>query len=230
MKRITIATAALVSLALAGSACGAGPGTDTTATATPAAPSPTATVAGSASPRSPGPSGSPAPTETSPATPTPGATPGRTTTAAPGETSPPTGTDRVSVTRAPEHPPIVQGARFARHDGFDRVVIDLQGARTGYTVDWVRKLYEDGSGKPVDVNGGAYLQVTLKPANAHTEDGEITFGRKPVLRPGLPNLATVVRTGDFEGVVTIALVLRHRAGFRVSEQSDPTRLIVDIAH
>ncbi|MFC7382524.1 AMIN-like domain-containing (lipo)protein [Sphaerisporangium rhizosphaerae] len=237
MNRIAVA-AALLPVALATAACGAAPGSDTSASSTPAASSP------GPAPASPDPSISspavtpavtPVVTPSGRTVPTPGETGGvppvsRTPTAGASEPPAPTSTRRVAVTRSPERPPVVTGARFAAHPGFDRVVIDLRGAKTGYSVDWVRKLYEDGSGKLVDIKGGAYLQVMLKPANAHTENGRPTFPRTPVLRPGLPNLLGVVRTGDYEGVVTVALVLRERAGFRVFEQSDPARLVIDVAH
>ncbi|MGW4637630.1 AMIN-like domain-containing (lipo)protein [Sphaerisporangium sp. NPDC004334] len=237
MNRIAVA-AALLPLALVTAACGAAPGSDTSASSTPAASSP------GPAPASPDPSVSspavtpavtPVVTPSGRTVPTPGETGGvppvsRMPTAGASEPPAPASTRRVAVTRSPERPPVVTGARFAAHPGFDRVVIDLRGAKTGYSVDWVRKLYEDGSGKLVDIKGGAYLQVMLKPANAHTENGRPTFPRTPVLRPGLPNLLGVVRTGDYEGVVTVALVLRERAGFRVFEQSDPARLVIDIAH
>ncbi len=36
--------------------------------------------------------------------------------------------------------------------------------------------------------------------------------------------------GDFEGVVTFGLGLRERAGFRVFNLSNPTRIVVDVGH
>ena len=36
--------------------------------------------------------------------------------------------------------------------------------------------------------------------------------------------------GDFEGVVTFGLGVRHRTGFRVFRLTDPTRIAVDVAH
>ncbi|WP_248965468.1 AMIN-like domain-containing (lipo)protein [Sphaerisporangium perillae] len=236
MKRIAVATV-LMSLALV-AACGTEPAPGSSPTSTPDGPAPSSTgpVPTGSSP-APSASAPPSGTDTTPpsgrppVTLSPSGVPS-TLRPSPGSTDlpPPTSTGQVRVTRTPARPPLVKGARFATHQGYDRVVIDLQGEKTGYTVDWVRKLYEDGSGKLIDIKGGAYLQVMLTPANAHTEDGKPTWTRSRVLRPGLANLRTVVRSGDFEGVVTVALVLRRRAGFRVIEQSDPYRLVIDIAH
>ncbi|GAA3841279.1 hypothetical protein GCM10022226_74670 [Sphaerisporangium flaviroseum] len=212
MKRIAVA---LVPLALL-VACGTTPGAPSEVTVTPA--SPIVSLSPSASDQTSSP---PTPT-TGPATLTP--------SAGPSEPAPPTATKPVEVKRTPAEPPVVKGARFAGHKGFDRVVIDLQGDRTGYKVDWVKQLVQDGSGDPIDIKGGAYLQVVLTPATAHTEDGKPTWGRTPVLEPDLTNVRNVVQAGDFEGVVTIAIVLRHRAGFRVIDQSNPSRLVIDVAH
>ncbi|MBO3745179.1 hypothetical protein J5X84_03795 [Streptosporangiaceae bacterium NEAU-GS5] len=148
----------------------------------------------------------------------------------PSELAPPDQVKQVRVERSPATPPLVTGVRFAGHEGYDRVVVDLDGAPTGYQARWVTQIVQDGSGDPVNVKGGAYLQITLTPANAHDESGEPTWkgGKKVMTR--LPNVIAVVNNGDFEGVVSIGLALDHKAGFRVIQQSSPTRLVIDVAH
>ncbi|MER5650016.1 hypothetical protein [Streptosporangium sp. NPDC002524] len=143
---------------------------------------------------------------------------------------PPTSTKEIEVDRAIETQPTVTGARFGRHKGFDRVVIDLKGDLPGYTARWVPKLVQDGSGDAVDVKGGAYLQLTITPAVAHTEAGKPTWTGGPIFQTKLGNVRNVVRTGDFEGVVSVGVVLGRKAPFRVLEQKNPYRLVVDIAH
>ncbi|MFC4586621.1 AMIN-like domain-containing (lipo)protein [Sphaerisporangium corydalis] len=226
MKRIAAALAPLALLV----ACGTAPGTptppssssDATVSASPTDSESPFPVPSDSGPQSPVPSASGSTSPSEPATGTP--------SAGTSEPPPPTGTGQVEVKRTPARPPFVKGARSAAHPGYDRVVIDLQGPKTGYTVGWVKQIVEDGSGDPVELKGGAFLQVTMTPAAAHTEDGKPTWGRRPVLLPGLTNVRGVVRSGDFEGVVTVAISLRHRAGFRVIEQSDPYRLVIDVAH
>ncbi|GIH89585.1 hypothetical protein ACFFMN_13690 [Planobispora siamensis] len=143
---------------------------------------------------------------------------------------PPTGTRTVEVKRSLEEPPIVTGVRYAEHRGFDRVVVDYRGALPGYRVEWVPELVQDGSGEPFKVEGGAYLQVTIIPANAHDEDGTPTWKGGPIFKASLGNVKNVVRTGDFEAVVGVGIVLEHRAGFRVKEYRSPNRLVIDVAH
>ncbi|SDQ86530.1 AMIN-like domain-containing (lipo)protein [Thermostaphylospora chromogena] len=177
----------------------------------------------------PGATTSKSPSAESPPTadaPTPDAS---TPTAGQGLTAP-TSTRPVEVTKDVADPPIVTGVRYGGHRGFDRVVIDLDGGVPGYAVRWVDQVVQDGSGEPIDVEGGAFLQITLRPAHAHTSEGEPTWTGGPVFHAGLPNVRDVVRNGDFEAVVSVAIALDHRAGFRVLEQRNPSRLVVDVAH
>ncbi|MEW9526982.1 hypothetical protein [Microbispora sp. NPDC049125] len=147
-----------------------------------------------------------------------------------GEPAPPTSADAVKVERGPAEPPLVTGVRVAAHDGYDRVVVELKGAMTGYTADWVDKIIQDGSGTVVDATGGAYLQLTLAPASAHDLAGKPTWKGPREVAANLPNVTRVVNNGDFEGVVSIGLVLARKAPFRITEQSGPTRLVIDVGH
>ncbi|RBQ17177.1 hypothetical protein DP939_27300 [Spongiactinospora rosea] len=167
----------------------------------------------------------PEPTETTETT-----EPSEPVTSRPPAPSPPTSTREVQVDRQGMDPAVVKRVRYAGHPGFDRVVIDLSGAVPGYSVRWAKSLVQDGSGDPIPVMGGAYLQVSLRPANAHTDSGALTWTGGPVFRAGLANVTDVVRTGDFEGVVGVGIVLDHRAAFCVSEQKRPPRLVLDVAH
>ncbi|MDF5751293.1 hypothetical protein [Spongiactinospora sp. TRM90649] len=193
-------------------ACGSGSGQATTAPGT-----------GSPAPGSATPSADAPTSATSPASPTTSGSPSAVAL-------PPTGTEEVEVERDGMDPALVRKVRFAGHPGFDRVVIDLTGAVPGYSARWASKLVQDGSGDPIPVKGGAYLAVTLRPAHAHDTDGDPVWTGGPIYTAGLTNVTKVVRTGDFEGVVGVGLVLDHRAGFRVFEQKNPSRLVVDVAH
>ncbi|MFD9940290.1 hypothetical protein ACFWYW_13505 [Nonomuraea sp. NPDC059023] len=142
----------------------------------------------------------------------------------------PTGTAEIDVDRTGGEAAIVYGVRYATHPNFDRVVVDFKGEIPGYTVTWVDELVEDGSGKPIDVQGGAYLQMVLTPADAHTAKGKPTWIGGPIFQADLANVSSVVRTGDFEGRVGVGIVLDRRAAFDVTEQHRPNRLVIDVAH
>jgi hypothetical protein len=148
----------------------------------------------------------------------------------PATLKPPTSTEEVKVQHPAAVPPIVTGARFAEHGGFDRVVIDLKGDFPEYTVKWVSELIQDGSGDPIDAKGGAYLHLSMTPAAAHSEAGEPSWPGGPIFQADLGNVQHVVKTGDFEGVVGVGIVLDRKAAFRVLEQKAPNRLVIDVAH
>jgi hypothetical protein len=121
--------------------------------------------------------------------------------------------------------------RAGRHAGFDRVVFELQGNLPGYRIQYVPQVVQDGSGDPVALAGNAFLNVVLTPTNAHdTETGTPTWTGPKRITTGFPAVEQIAFAGDFEGNVTFGLGIRHRAGFRVLELRDPTRIVVDVAH
>jgi hypothetical protein len=145
----------------------------------------------------------------------------------------PTGTKTVSVTKSPAPAPLVLNMRLGRHSTYDRVVIDLSGPLTGYRVGFVNKLSYDGSGAPVPLSGKAFLGISLAPANAHAfvdEHALNVYSGPRLTRPGLPTVKGVAMTGDFEAVVSFGLALDHKAGFRAFALTNPSRLVVDVAH
>ena len=60
---------------------------------------------------------------------------------------------------------LLTGVRAASHDGYDRVVFEFRNGVPGYDVGYVeRPVRADGSGEPVEVDGGAVLLVRMEPA------------------------------------------------------------------
>jgi hypothetical protein len=142
----------------------------------------------------------------------------------------PTSTKTRTVERAPNQTPHVVAIRTGRHASFDRVVIDMRGDAPGYRVGYVKKVREDGSGKVVDTRGRANLLVRLTPANAHHENGRPTYSGPNRFTVGYPALREIALAGDFEGTVSIALGISDKNAFRVTTLTEPTRIVVDIAH
>jgi hypothetical protein len=142
----------------------------------------------------------------------------------------PTSTSAQHVNRTPAHAALLTGIRTGKHDTFDRVVLDLKGAAPGYDVRYVSAVTYDPSGKPVTMPGRYYLQVVLKPAAAHTASGTRTYTGASRVTTSLPTLRGFVVNGDFEAVLSVALGLSKRAGFRVLTLANPTRIVVDVAH
>jgi hypothetical protein len=118
--------------------------------------------------------------------------------------------------------------RTATHDGFDRVVFDLQPDIPGYHVEYVdRPTYTCGSGEALFLEGEAWLLIRLQPAQAHTDAGEATIAqRRRTL--DLPVIREAAMTCDFEADVSWVFGLTAPGGYRVSELRNPVRLAIDV--
>lgn len=167
--------------------------------------------------------------------------PAATTSASPGPVPTTTGTQPggggtdwtsgpVTVTRNLEVPPVplLTGIRSAAHpdQGYDRIVFDFQGALPGYEVRYVDEVRGDPSDLPVYVPGRRFLQITFRPAQAHTDAGVPT----DAARTGAfdyPMMRGYAISGDFEAVLTVAIGLDDVVGYRVGEL--PGRIYVDVA-
>src|SRR6266568_1499486 len=75
--------------------------------------------------------------------------------------------------QAPVIPTLV-AVRTAHHPGFDRITFEFSGPRPGHRIGYVAQLVEDASGKPVQLAGGAAINVIFQGANAHDDQGQPT--------------------------------------------------------
>jgi hypothetical protein len=112
--------------------------------------------------------------------------------------------------------------------GYDRLVFEFSGSVPARrSVRYVDGLVADPRGNRVAVAGRAVLRVVLAHASAHSELGRGSAPGREAF--DLPNVLTVVRAGDFEGVVTYGIGLAKRAGFHVSTMTSPSRVVIDVA-
>jgi hypothetical protein len=141
------------------------------------------------------------------------------------------GTSQVSV--APAKKGLLTAVRAAPQSGFDRVVFEFEGAVPGYAVGYVtRPITEDGSGKPVDVKGDSVLQVRMEPASGADLAGTSvrqTYNGPNRFTPNATVVAELVRTGDFEAVLSWVIGVTGKPGFRVNTLTGPPRLVIEIA-
>jgi len=121
-----------------------------------------------------------------------------------------------------------------RHEGYDRVVFQFQNGLPGYRVEYVQPpLKEDGSGKPVSVQGNAVVVVRMEPASGfdlNTGEGVMVYKGPRRIDGSAAGTAVVqelVRTGDFEAVLSWAIGLSDKVAFRIQTAQSPARLIVD---
>jgi hypothetical protein len=131
---------------------------------------------------------------------------------------------------------LLQGAGMSAHPTYDRIVFTFENAVPGYTVGYIQKpVTQDGSGAKVAVDGDAVLSIRMEPASGFdvtTGDGVIVYkGPKRIgaVETGTKEIKELVRTGDFEAVLTWVAGLPKELPFVVSTDENPPRLIVDVA-
>lgn len=123
---------------------------------------------------------------------------------------------------------VLRDVRTGDQQTADRVVFEIAGAELPeYNVEYVTRPIQCGSGLPVKMDGQAFLQVRLSPAQAHTEAGAPTVAvlQRKVRLPVLKEIRSIC---DFEAEVIWVLGLAARKEFKVMELQGPTRLVIDI--
>jgi hypothetical protein len=118
--------------------------------------------------------------------------------------------------------------RVGCHETFDRFVLEARFATPGYDVRYVRRLFTDPAARPVSLLGSKRIRIALNLAAGHDNRGASLLAG--VLTPRCPNLLQVKKTGDFEGTVSFGLGVARMTGFRAFRLTNPTRVVIDIAH
>jgi hypothetical protein len=166
----------------------------------------------------------------------PEAEPGTSTTTETGGIDPLEGasTDPVIALPTSDTTALHEHVAIGRHEGFDRVVFRFRRTVPGYRITYVDPpLTEDGSGNVVDVDGNAFLLVRMEPASGFDlETGEGVLVYKGPRRlsgadAGASVVREVVRTGDFEAILSWAVGLSDRVDYRVTKLQNPPRLVID---
>jgi hypothetical protein len=131
--------------------------------------------------------------------------------------------DRVGVA-------ILVGVRAGRNKDFDRLVFDFEGPVPGLRLQYVEELIGDGSGLPIPLRGRAIVEVVIRPAAAHRDDGSPSFtGPLPDLT-GFATFRQIADAGDFEAVLTWGIGVAARTGLRAFTLTSPSRVVVDVVH
>ncbi|MEO5662657.1 MAG: hypothetical protein ABIR39_05180 [Nocardioides sp.] len=107
-------------------------------------------------------------------------------------------------------------------------MIRCRGEFPDYRTGYARRLFYEGSGLPIPVRGSSGLWISIT-ADGHTPSGDNLYTGPRLARPGLETLKASALGGDFEGQVTFAFALRHRAVRRVFYRS-PNRMVIDFRH
>ena len=137
------------------------------------------------------------------------------------DTADPSGDSLVTVT----------DIRIGRHDGFDRVVFEVDGTGSpGWDVRYVDDPASQGSGAPIDVEGSAALQVVLTGIGLPDTTGVDEWSdRAPQSIPDTETVTEVVWDATFEGQSLAIVGTTAQAPFRVYLLENPVRVVVEVA-
>lgn len=127
---------------------------------------------------------------------------------------------------------VVTGVRVGAHEGFDRVVVDLEGeGDPGWFVDYTATPIQETAGQPLKVAGNAFLNInvdgTVYPFELGKDHGE--GSQVEVQMAGdTGNVVDVISAGTYEGRSQIVVGLRSELPYSVQILENPTRVVVDI--
>jgi len=150
----------------------------------------------------------------------------------------PTGWGSLPEDRAVDSSRPLVNVRTGQHPCFDRIVLDVPGSSAASPVDYhvryVDTLYQDGSGAPLAVGGGAVIEIVVLAPSYDPATGTVTYpARSGQPLPGVD--LTGYRTfkdarfaSSFEGHTQLGLGVRARLPFRVFQLDN--RLVIDVAH
>ncbi|HYG66945.1 MAG TPA: hypothetical protein VD838_04775, partial [Anaeromyxobacteraceae bacterium] len=126
----------------------------------------------------------------------------------------------------------VTDLRFGVHEGYDRIVLDVEGDGTpGWHVEYGDEPRGQASGEPVDVTGDAFLEIVVTPVLMPTEEGIPPYeGPERILPQGAGVVREVRWVSLFEARLQVVVGLASEEPFRAFLLEDPTRLVVDVQH
>ena len=124
--------------------------------------------------------------------------------------------------------------RASKQKDFDRVVFELDGEIPSYIIRYLAShFYEDLDGKHrIRIAGAAFVELELVMIPYDEEQNKFAHRRGFVPKGDLkmPSLRQIDDKGTEESVYDFLLGIRSRKAFRVSELSNPSRLVIDFRH
>jgi len=129
----------------------------------------------------------------------------------------------------------ITGVRTGEHDGYERVVIDVQGDagdQAGWFATAVDEPLQDASGERLDVDGDQYLNLNVT-GIANGADGQVDSAGRQAFTGTVAGSGGLVEEvyvgGAWEGQAQVLLGLDDDVTeYRVLPLSDPQRIVVDV--
>lgn len=120
--------------------------------------------------------------------------------------------------------------RFGRHDGYDRLVLDLGGSgEPSWRVEYVGEARGQASDELIVIDGNAVLRMDVQCVMYPGEDGAAEYDGPDVIAPPPGGaIAEVVVDSVFEGTMEIFVGVAAETPFRAFLLENPTRLVLDV--
>jgi len=124
--------------------------------------------------------------------------------------------------------------RAAKNASFDRVVFEFQGPVPNYRIEYLKsRIYENESGRHrIRLPGNVFLQLNFFVIPFDDTQEKYTDARNFVPKGNLAmrSLRSVKDETIFEGYYDFLVGMRSKVPFRVTELSNPSRLVIDFKH
>lgn len=126
----------------------------------------------------------------------------------------------------------VTDIRIGRHDGFDRVVLEVDGRGIpGWDTRYVDQAREQGSGFLVELAGDGVLEITLTGVGYPFDTGvEEYSGPRRLASADTEVVTEVVWDSTYEGSSVAFVGTDSTMPFRVYSLDDPVRVVLEVAH
>jgi hypothetical protein len=125
--------------------------------------------------------------------------------------------------------------RTEKHNGFDRAIFEFQGPLPNYNIKYFARPYyanEDESKERIRIAGRAFIQAGFYfLRNDETQNKLSAAGDFfPKGRLRMPALRELADRGAWEGGYDFVLGISARRPFRITERTDPSRVVIDVQH
>ncbi|WP_434440125.1 AMIN-like domain-containing (lipo)protein [Lentzea sp. E54] len=120
--------------------------------------------------------------------------------------------------------------RTGKHDGFERIVLDMNGLPSNSLSREATEVSNCGSGNPVPVGGQEVLETMHFGAASYDENFDPTYtGPRNFVPQGLTNVKGVAITCDFEATLGIAVGYENPDSWhKVFTLTNPDRVVIDV--
>ncbi|SFR21400.1 hypothetical protein SAMN04488564_105593 [Lentzea waywayandensis] len=120
--------------------------------------------------------------------------------------------------------------RTGKHDGYERIVLDLNGLPSNSMSREATEVSNCASGNPVPMAGNEILETMFFGAASYDENFDPTYtGPRNFVPQGLTNVKGIAFTCDFEATMGIAVSYENANSWhKVFTLTNPDRVVIDI--